>query len=135
METFARGERLCAAGKALAARRVASSGVWRRSGERSAAHWMAKRTGESLGKSISELETAKKVAELPGVDQALREGRLSSPQAAHIADAASADPKAESELLDAAQTESLGGLRERCGRVKAAAESDEAARHQRIHRS
>ncbi|MGH2705481.1 MAG: DUF222 domain-containing protein, partial [Actinomycetota bacterium] len=86
VETFARGERLCVAGKALAAR-VASSGVWRRSGERSAAHWMAKATGESLGRAIDTLETARKVAELPGVDQALREGRLSSPQAAHIADA------------------------------------------------
>ncbi|MGH2705202.1 MAG: hypothetical protein ACRDJ4_08930, partial [Actinomycetota bacterium] len=45
---------------------------------------------ESLGRAIDTLETARKVAELPGVDQALREGRLSSPQAAHIADAASA---------------------------------------------
>ncbi|MGH7364684.1 MAG: hypothetical protein ACREKA_13135 [Candidatus Methylomirabilales bacterium] len=34
-----------------------------------------------------------------------------------------------------AQTESLGGLRERCGRVKAAAEIDQAARHEKIHRS
>ena len=32
-ESFARMERLCAAGKALAARRMATSGVWRKDGE------------------------------------------------------------------------------------------------------
>ena len=38
VEEFAEGERLGAAGKALAARRVADSGAWRATGERSPAH-------------------------------------------------------------------------------------------------
>ncbi|MGH9189699.1 MAG: hypothetical protein ACRD0Q_06670, partial [Acidimicrobiales bacterium] len=43
VDAFARGERLCGAGRALAARRVAESGTWKSSGERSAAHWLARR--------------------------------------------------------------------------------------------
>ena len=49
VERFSSIERLGAAGKALAARRVAQSGVWRSTGERSPAHWMARETGSSVG--------------------------------------------------------------------------------------
>ena len=41
VDTFATIEKLGAAGKALAARRVAASNLWRGAGERSAAHWLA----------------------------------------------------------------------------------------------
>ena len=42
VEQFAKAKRLCAAGEALAAGRVAQSGAWRPSGERSAASALAK---------------------------------------------------------------------------------------------
>ena len=45
VDTFATIEKLGAAGKALAARRVADSNLWRGAGERSAAHWLARRGG------------------------------------------------------------------------------------------
>jgi len=49
LELFAKGERLCAAGKAISAKRVDETGVWRRSGEPSAAHLLATKTGVGIG--------------------------------------------------------------------------------------
>jgi hypothetical protein len=40
-ELVSEGERVCAAMKALMARRVDETGVWREGGHRSAAHWVA----------------------------------------------------------------------------------------------
>lgn len=132
---FSEAERVCSAGKALAARRVESSGTWKTSGERSAAHWMAKTTGEPLGYAISTLDTAKRVAGLPQTDKALRSGKLSRSQANEIASAAEAAPGFESDLLQAAEVESFSGLRDRCEKVRAGAVADEASRHNAIQRS
>ncbi len=49
VEQFSALEKVAAAGKALAARRVADSGLWRDRGERSPAHWMAKAHGGAGG--------------------------------------------------------------------------------------
>ena len=53
VEQFSGLEKVAAAGKAIAARRVADSGLWRDRGERSPAHWMARRTGEPVGQGGS----------------------------------------------------------------------------------
>lgn len=74
---FDRLERLAAAGKALAARRVADSNRWVSDGARSAAHWVADRTGVAVGSAVSTLETAERLDRLPGTDTAFRAGRLS----------------------------------------------------------
>src|SRR5438552_3023989 len=103
VDAFATIEKLGAAGKALAARRVADSNLWRGAGERSAAHWLARRSGTSIGNAMATLETAARLGELPGVDRALRAGELSAVQANEIASAAGADPGAEAELLAVAQ--------------------------------
>ncbi|HEY1990457.1 MAG TPA: hypothetical protein VGG43_13390, partial [Acidimicrobiales bacterium] len=42
---FARGERLCAAGKTLAARRAADANQHQCAGHRTPAHWLAEATG------------------------------------------------------------------------------------------
>ncbi len=133
MEMFAEGERVMAAGKALWARRVAESGAWRASGERSAAHYLAIKTGTSVGQAVNVIETASRLAELPMTEQALRAGKLSETQAKEIASAAAADPKAEKKLLEVAAKESLVGLKEECSRVRAAALPDEQKRYHRIH--
>jgi len=44
----ARAERLCTAIKSRLARRVEETRVWRESGHRSAAHWVAEATGETV---------------------------------------------------------------------------------------
>src|SRR5436189_189042 len=88
VDTFVTLEKLVAAGKALAARRVAASNLWRGAGERSAAHWLARRSGVSIGNAMATLETAARLPELPGVDRAVRAGELSAVQANEIASAA-----------------------------------------------
>ena len=45
VSTFARLERMAAAGKAICARRVAESRVWCRRGDKSPAHWLAATLG------------------------------------------------------------------------------------------
>ena len=133
VETFATIEKLGAAGKALAARRVADSNLWRGAGERSAAHWLARRSGASIGSALATLETAARLRELPGVDAALRAGELSGVQANEIASAAATDAGAEGELLGVARDDGVAGLRDTCRRVKAEAAPDELARHRALH--
>lgn len=134
VETFCRIERLAAAGKTLAARRVANTGAWRVTGDRSAAHWVARKTGSSVGHAIGVLETAERLSELPATEKAVRAGKLSEVQAKEIVSAAAASPAAEPGLLRAADFEGLMGLKERCARVRAAATNDELDRHEAIRR-
>jgi hypothetical protein len=81
VEIFAEAERLPAAGKALAARRVEETHACRRSGHRSAANWLAAKTGSSVGAAVATLETARRLEDLSVTAQAHREGRLSETQA------------------------------------------------------
>ena len=59
LEVFGRGERVCAAAKALLAHRVDETKVWREGGHRRAAHWLAEATGETVGAAARTLETAR----------------------------------------------------------------------------
>ncbi|HKF92084.1 MAG TPA: DUF222 domain-containing protein [Acidimicrobiia bacterium] len=90
----ARAERLCTAIKARLARRVEETKVWRDSGHRSAAHWVAEATGETVGAAARTLETARALERLPETDAAFRAGQLSDVQVAEITSAAAADPSA-----------------------------------------
>lgn len=134
-EAFAHIERLRAAGKALAARRMAASRVWKKDGERSPAHWLAKKTGTSVGHAVATTETAERLAELPATEEAVRKGELSEVQSKEIASAASASPNSEEELLTVAESEGMATLRQRCARVRAAATPDENAHYDKIFRS
>jgi len=129
----ARAERLCTAIKARLARRIEETKVWRDSGHRSAAHWVAEETGETVGAASRVLETARALEQLPETDAAFRAGELSGTQAAEIAGAAGADPGAERELLETAAETSVKGLRDRCRQVRAGAEADDRAWARRLH--
>ncbi len=135
LKLFAEAERLAAAGKALAARRVEETNAWRGGGHRSAASWLAAATGSSVGSAVGTLATARRLEDLPATAEARRHGRLSEAQAAEIAAAAATNPDAEDELLAAARTEPVAALRQHCQRVKASAADDEAARQRALHRS
>src|SRR5262249_34136905 len=67
-DEFARGERLCAAAKALLARRIEETNVWRGDGHRSAAHWVADVTGSTVGAAARTLEMARAIEHLPETD-------------------------------------------------------------------
>ena len=73
----ARAERLCTAIKSRLARRVEETKVWRESGHRSAAHWVAEATGETVGAASRTLDTARALDALPETDAAFRAGLLS----------------------------------------------------------
>lgn len=132
VEDAAAIEKMAATVKSLAAARVAETDVWKRSGERSAAHDLARTTGTSVGQAKEALETGRKLRDLPATADAARRGELSSQQAAAIADAAAADPDAEERLLEASRSGSIGELRAECARAKANA-CDLEARRRRIH--
>jgi hypothetical protein len=131
---FATIDHIAAAGKALAARRVAESGRWRRSGMPSEADWLALTTGDTVGNARAALATASRVEELEQTDAAFRRGELSAAQANAISSAAVADPTAETKLLNLAQAAPVTKLREKCDQVRAAATPDREERHRRIHR-
>jgi hypothetical protein len=128
-----RAERLCAAIKSRLARRVEETKLWRESGHRSAAHWVAEATGATVGAATRTLETARALEQLPDTDEAFRSGCLSEVQAAEVAGAASADPRAEADLLEAAGSTSVKGLRDRCRHVRAGAEADDRSWARRLH--
>ena len=121
--------------RALAAARAAAGGTWRREGAPSPAHDLARKTGTSVTKAKEALDIAEKLAVLPALDAAARAGEVSASQVAPIADAASADPRAEQRLLDKARRASLGELRDECARTPAAALPDDEARHHASHNS
>jgi 5-methylcytosine-specific restriction endonuclease McrA len=132
-EVVTEGERVCAAMKALLARRVDETKMWQAGGHRSAAHWVAETTGATVGAATRTLETARALDELPATAEAFRAGRLSEIQAAEIAGAAGTDPDAESALLETAGQASVKGLRDRCRQVRAGAEADDREWARRLH--
>jgi hypothetical protein len=134
VEECAEVERLCAALRVVAAARLENAAVWRREGFRSLAHWMASKTGTSVGPAKDSLEMAGLLEGLPALAAAFRDGRLSEVQAKEIAEVASEVPDAEEQLVEAAGKLTLQGLREECQRVEAAALIDEDDRHRRVHK-
>lgn len=134
VDWFAEVERLGAAGKALAAKRAAEGNQWRASGERTAADWLAKRTGSTVGEARAALDTAARLPAAPGTDAAFRSGALSVKQAEAVSAGAEADPSAESRLLQLAGCRPLKMLQDEAARARAAAETDQRARHERIRR-
>src|SRR5919197_2087577 len=97
---FSEGERVCAAGKTMAARRVEGSKVWREQGHRSAAHWVAQATGVSVGAAVGTLETARRLEHLPATAMAFCSGELSEVKTREVAAAAAVDPDSEKALLE-----------------------------------
>lgn len=136
LERLVKIDRATAAGRLGYARRAAQCLTWRQEGHRSAADWLAQKTKTSVGEAISVLETARYLPALPATQEALREGTLSVAQVREIASAATADPSAEDELIDAAQYLTLKGLQHRARVVKAAAPAhDDARRAASVHKS
>ncbi len=131
---FADIEKLAAAGKALAARRVEKAGVWRGGADRSAVDWLARTTGTTTGAARATLDTGRAVQDQPEVDAALRAGDLTPTQAVEVTAAVALDPAAAETLLSAVRSETVKELKERCTRVRAAATGSEA-RHAELHRS
>jgi hypothetical protein len=105
---------------------VEESNVWRASGERSAAHFLAQQTGTTVGKTQASLDTAARLEVLPATAEAFRTGRLSETQVEAVADAAARNPGEEARLLKRAEDDTAKGLRDECRRVKTAGRDQQA---------
>jgi hypothetical protein len=130
---FGQLEHLAAAGKAYAAKRVDDTGAFRRSGERSGAHWLATTTGMTVGAAVRAIQTAQALGDLDETDEAFRDGALSETQASEIAAAAQKDPSSQRRLIETAKRGTVKRLKDRCRRVRASAEADDAAWAKRLH--
>lgn len=132
---FAAIERRAAAGKLLALQRVVATQAWKADGARSAAEWLSRTAGISVGHARGLLETAEALAKSGEVEGAVRAGALSESQVREVAPAAAVDPSMAAELVDAAGREAFGKLRERCARIRAASRSaeEDEAKYRRIH--
>lgn len=126
-------ERLASSARVLLSKRAAESQQWKREGFRSAAEWLAAQQGTSTGRAKADLDTSERLDGLEGTKGALRDGLLSPDQAAAVADAATVNPDAESDLIRLAEQESLRRLRDEAARRRAEREDGER-RRARIHR-
>jgi hypothetical protein len=136
-ELFARGERLCATGKAMAAKRAVECRQHARAGERSGGEWLAKLTGGERREAEEALETAGQMGACSELDAACRRGEMSARQAGEVAKAAKADPSSAPSLVAKAKSASLSELKEASKAVRNAAASrrDDSQRLAAIHRS
>ena len=118
---FAGVERLSMAGKTLLAPRIDESGVWRDSGHRAPAVMLAELEGVPTGQARSTLAVGHRLQQLPGTEDALRNGTLSGPKVAELSGAAVLDPAGEVSLLEGAAEQPLQLVKERCQRSRATA--------------
>ena len=127
-------ERLVIAGKTLLAPRIDESGIWRDSGHRNTAVMLAELEGVPTGQARNTLEVGQRLQQLPGTEQALRNGVLSGPKVSELSGAAVLGPGGEAELLHGAAEEGLQRLKERCQRSRATAvRNDPVEAVRRIH--
>ncbi|HEY5245020.1 MAG TPA: HNH endonuclease [Acidimicrobiales bacterium] len=127
-------ERLGAATCTRYARRVAETKAY--DGYKSAANWLAVKTGESTGAAQGLLDVAEKLAEAPLVDEAFSDGRLSLAQAKVVAGAGAGDPASQEQLIGSATRQSFRELVDDARRIRrrALGEATEAAKEARAHR-
>jgi hypothetical protein len=121
---------------AVAARRVGATNAFRRTGDRTEAHYLARVGGVGLGAAKTALEVTTATDMLAATGDALAGGQLSMRQAAAICGAALVDRSAEARLLRIAQARGISQLEDECARVRAAAApTDEAERNRRPRRT
>jgi hypothetical protein len=131
-------EHAASAGLALAARRVAQTSLWADHGHRTAAHWLAAKTGLSVGEAMRLLETAEVAEQAPATMDALKNGGLSIPKARAVGKAEAADPDAGAELVERAASEgvSVREIETDSARIVHAASGEtETSRAERIRRN
>ncbi len=135
LDAVLEAEKLLGGARLLLSARVAETRSWGGDGARSFEDWLTSRTGGSFGSARRDAETAESLGRRTGLADALRQGALSTDQAAEVASAATADPASEGELVERAKGETLRQTRQRAERVKAAARSAEqdAATAKRQH--
>jgi hypothetical protein len=132
-EHLRRAGRLLEGALVCLARRVEESGAWRAGGDRSCEEFLARKAGTTTAAAKATLTASRQLRDLPEAEGAVRAGKLSSEQAAAVADAVTANPAAEQRLLDSAKVAPLSRLRDEARRAKAAGDPDPEATQARLH--
>ncbi len=133
---FDRIERLGAAGKALAARRVAATDLWKRGGHRSPAHWLATTTGMSVSDAVRLLQVAEATKSAPNTLDAFKGGEVSPKQAHAAAEVEKVAPEQGTAILDKARAgrASVKELQDESTRIVHAASGEtDAEKTDRLH--
>jgi hypothetical protein len=130
---FHRIARLADAATVLLARKVDESEQWRQAGDRDAATYLARHSGNSIAAARRTLTTSKRLRHLPVTRNALLHRNLSATQSEAIADAATNNPDAEQRLLTFAERSNGAELCAECLRAKTAGDPDPDTTHHRIH--
>ncbi|HMK63666.1 MAG TPA: hypothetical protein VK386_08610, partial [Acidimicrobiales bacterium] len=104
LEVAAGVERLGLGLKLAVAPRALVDAPWSVQGYASEAAWLAEQLRSSVPEAIGVKERAEALAQLPALARASRGGSLSSAEVTALSAAASADPSAQDELLEAAGT-------------------------------
>ncbi len=112
--------------------RAAEQKVHQRTGHKDEVQWLARTTGVSRRAAKEQLDTERRLGDLPVLRQARQKGQLSQAQVDLVARAGHADPDRQMQLLGAAEREDLKGLRDECDRVIAAADEDQSAAYARV---
>ncbi len=129
------GKRKFEAGITLFATRAALGQAHHLSGHATPEEWLAAVTGSSKGEAKDVLKVGEALASQPGVEDALRGGRLTSQRAKLVTEALKVNPGREEDLLEGAEGDTVGQLKERCQRAKAEGRSKEQAEahRRRLH--
>lgn len=108
LELGAAIKRLGAGLELLVASRAVQGAPWRAEGHRSEASWLAEVTRSSVSDAVATKVASERLEKLEATADALRRGSLSPTETKAVASAASADPGAEAELLEAARRLPMG---------------------------
>ncbi len=132
---FSRGKRLCAAGETLVAARAAECHAHLSLGHRSPADWLAAVTGASVGEAADVLKVGEALPSQPGVEAALRGGKLTPSRAKLVTGAVRRNPQKEAELVRGAEADTFRQLKDRCLRARAEGRraEDADAAHAAVH--
>ena len=135
LDRLTRHERVVTAARTLTAARMAEGSLHVRTGHRSAAELLAARTGESLSEAKGLIRLGRQLADQPDLEDSFRQGRLSRRRATLVSEAARINPGREADLVKAAESDTLPGLKDRCQRAKAQGRSaeDEGRHARRLH--
>jgi hypothetical protein len=130
-------ERVFASVKLRAAGRVEETGYYEGQGHKTAATWYAGKTGEPVGRAISNLKTLKGAERHPVLDNALRNGGISIERAEQIANAADQCPEEAENLVNASSEQNHDEFKKTCERVQFSSRSteEEVDRHERMRKS
>jgi hypothetical protein len=133
LESFAAIERLGSVAKSVTAAELVSNHTLAGPDDRSDAHALAAGLRVPVGRAKGVIQLGERLARLPRLAERALSGAFSENQLALLTEAVEANPDAEEHLIQAAETGSLGELRDLCIRAKAEV-TDPDQRRRQVHK-